>query len=165
MHDAIAQLVATGTVKLPEGTDPKVCKLITGFINWWREAKPDVMDSECFVHTDEYAGTADLFCAIGDEPWCIDVKTSSGVYPSYHLQTASYANAYFAEDAIDIRRGILWLKTSTKKGWQMVESPHDFWQDIEAFYACHTLFRHEYGEQPEFAAEKAEVPTEFRLED
>ena len=167
VHGAIADLIGCGEITLPTDTDPKVVKLVQGFVNWWREYEPEVIASEFLVAGVGYAGQCDLLCRIGSEEWVIDYKTSSGVYPSYHLQTAAYAWAAKDEGLAHTipRRGTLWLKTSTKKGWQLVESPHVFDDDYTVFQACQTLFHYEYGDQPEFAEEKAAVTSTFRLEE
>jgi len=150
VHDAIAALIAGETVQLPEDTDPKAGKFIEGFINWWQEFQPKVIASEIFLVGDGYAGTCDLIFHLRGENWIIDYKTSSSVHTSHHLQTAAYATAAVMMDIVPVvhRRAILHLKTTTKKGWQAVESSHTPAEDHAAFLACKTIFHHEYGNEP-----------------
>lgn len=148
-----ARLIATD--------DPRVAKFIQGFINWWHEAKPEVIFNEQFISCTYYAGTCDLGCHIDGEPWLIDVKTSAGVYTSHHLQTAAYASCL---SETRWRRGVLLLKTSTKKGWQMVESDRSYKEDLDAFMGCRAVYHREHGFKPIPYEEKEAAPTTFRLE-
>ena len=161
VHDAIAALLRGGTVEFPPETDPKVPKLVQGWLNWWQSAKPDPIAVEVFLAGDGYAGTCDFQGWVDGEPWLIDWKTSAGVYTSYHLQTAAYAAA---APETKWRRGILHLKTSTKRGWQLVESDSDWLGDWNGFLACKTIYHREHGYEPIPYDEKPETPTTFRLE-
>jgi hypothetical protein len=150
VHDSIAALIEGQTVELPEDTDPKVGKLIQGFLNFWREMTPVTILSETMLVGNGYAGCCDWIGTIGGELWLLDFKTSGAIYTSYHLQTAAYQKAaeYRKEAVWGIeRRGCLWLKTNTKKGWQIVESdnPHADWS---AFVACKEIFHYENGYEP-----------------
>jgi len=161
VHDAIAALLRGETVEFPPETDPKVPKLVQGWLNWWQSAEPDPMGVEVFLAGDGYAGTCDFQGWVDGEPWLIDWKTSAGVYNSYHLQTAAYAAA---APETKWRRGILHLKTSTKKGFQLVESDGDWLGDWNGFLACKTIYHRENGYEPIPYDEKPETPTTFRLE-
>ncbi|MFH1485091.1 MAG: hypothetical protein ABIH46_03385, partial [Chloroflexota bacterium] len=92
--------------------------------------------------------------------------SSAGVYNSYHAQTAAYAAAT-SWDAAEFRwrRGILHLKTTTKKGWQLVESSHGEDDDYAAFLACKTLYHYENGFEPIPFDEKEEGDTVLTLEE
>jgi hypothetical protein len=168
VHDSIASLIEGQTVELPEDADPKCAKLIQGFINWWQEFKKydlSVIANETFLVGPGYAGTADLICEVGRETWLIDYKTSAGVYTNYHLQTAAYAQAAEETGGIPVtRRGVLWLKTGTKKGYQLVESDHTFRDDYSVFLACKEIYHREHGYEPVPFKEK-DTNLVFTLED
>lgn len=166
VHDAIASLLQTGSAVLPDDADPKCGKLIQGFLNWYRDARPLVESVETFLLGPGYAGTDDLVCILNHERWDIDVKTSGAVYDSHHVQICAYARAraHMGLPPIE-RRGILWLKTTTKRGYQMVESSHTEAEDWSAFRCCQDLFTYINGGEPEFYEDKAPLPTEFRLEE
>jgi len=182
VHEAIAALVAgnnltvlpatndrTGLVSLGTereswtlyNSDPRVAKFIQGFVNWWESCKPEPIAVEVFLAGDGYAGTCDFQGRVDGEPWLIDWKTSARVYASHHLQTAAYAAA---APETKWRRGILHLKTSTKKGFQLVESDGDWLADWNAFLACKTIYHRAHGYEPIPYDEKPETPTIFRLE-
>lgn len=164
VHDAIARLIRGEEVDLTDA-DPKVAKLTQGFVNWYEATKPRVIASEIFVHGDGYAGTCDLVCEIDGEVWVIDYKTSAAVYTSYHLQTAAYAEAWVEMNppACVDRRGILWLKTSTKKGWQLVESDEPFATDLAAFQSCKAIYHREHGYEPIPYKQPNDEPVILRL--
>lgn len=166
VHDAIAALLQSGVATLPDECDTKTPKLVNGFLNWYHDTYPMVVSAEKFLVGLDYAGTADLICTINDVTWLIDFKTSGAVYDSYHVQVCAYARAWehMGLPSID-RRGILWLKSTTKRGYQMVESPHTEEEDWAAFRSCRALFHYINGDAPEFYEEKAAVSNTFRLEE
>lgn len=163
VHDAIETLLTTGKFTPDSSWDRKAIKQLQGFANWHKEAQPEVLSVETFLvdHAYGYAGTCDLVCRIGDETWLIDVKTSADVYPTYHLQTAAYAHAYegMGLGRVD-KTGILLLKATTKKGWQLVPGPER--DCFGTFCAALMMFRYLEGDQPILKAEK-ELLTEVTL--
>lgn len=102
---------------------------IEAFNNWL----PDEMQmtdpqSEVFVGSDKYkfAGTADLICYLGDEPWIIDFKTGSA-QPTHGLQLKAYQQAYYEMTGVRCRMAGLYLGTGTKKGWRWKEYKDPFY--------------------------------------
>jgi hypothetical protein len=189
VHDAIHQLLTIGKVNV-EGWDKSAVKLLQGFVNWYTEAKPKNVHSEITVYSviDGYAGTLDILCELPQpnstyDSWCIDVKTSSGVYLSHHVQNVAYANAVseMREDGVvevqnmprPTMTGILWLKTSTKKGWQLVTHPLGALGDeadewcyqklyVNGFLSAKSIFELEHGIDAD--VEKEEVlPSEVSI--
>lgn len=63
---------------------------------WRQELAFKPIYTEFTVHDSEYryAGTADLVAEIGGQPWIIDWKTTTAIYPNHKVQIASYAKAY-----------------------------------------------------------------------
>jgi len=110
-----------------------VWEMILKFADFWRTHKPEAIEIETFVWSDEhkYAGTADLVVKMDGEVWLLDLKTSNSLHKSYDLQLASYAKGLEESKGIKIdRTGILWLKANTRskstkkgvyqgKGWQI----------------------------------------------
>ena len=101
-----------------------VWEMINKFVEFWTQAKPELISSEEFVYSDEfqYAGTSDLIVKLDDEVWLLDVKSSNSYHKSFELQLAAYAKAYeeMTGQKID-RTGVLWMKSlkrgpSNKKG-------------------------------------------------
>jgi hypothetical protein len=148
VHEALAALIEGQTVELPDDCDPKAGRLIQGFLNFWHEMTPVTILSETMLTGDGYAGCCDWIGTIGGEVWLIDFKTSAGIYTSYHLQTAAYGAAAEREGLATVkRRGCLWLKSNTKKGYQIVESDNPV-NDWYAFMACKEIYHRENGYTP-----------------
>jgi hypothetical protein len=121
IHDACERLLNGLTVNLldefPNANDKKV---LTAFVNWVAEVQPQVINTEFTVASEEgYAGTLDLHCNIGDEPWIIDLKTSSGIYDSHKLQIVAYRQAFYEMTGTKANVGILHLNHRTIKGYSL----------------------------------------------
>lgn len=165
VHEAIAALLDGQEVRFGEEDDSKLAKFVQGWVNWWESCKPDPMAVECFVAGEGYAGTFDFAGWIDGEPWLIDWKTSAGVYNSYHLQTSAYAAAFSeAEEVERWHRGILHLKTSTKKGWQLVEAPRSWVVDFGTFESCRSIYLYEFGTEPVPFDDQPDEEIIFKLE-
>lgn len=167
IHDSIAALLDGLSVELPKDADPKVSRCLVGFINWWEETQPELIESEVFLVGDGYAGTGDLVCEIKGQVWVIDYKSSSGIYTSHHLQTAAYSRAAVRQGLVPFVdcRGILHLKHTTKKGWQMVLSDALEYDDYAAFRACKEIYHREYGYNPVPFGEQEDIQRVFTLEE
>lgn len=163
VHEAIETLLREGKYVPDASWDRKSLKQLQGFANWFKETEPEVLSVETFLvhHGYGYAGTADLVCRINGEVWLIDVKTSGDVYPTYHLQTAAYADAYEAMGLGDVdKTGVLLLKATTKKGWQLVPGPDE--SCLGVFLGALMLHRYLEGREPIFRSEKESI-TEVTL--
>lgn len=70
---------------------------VDSYVRWLEQVKPQFRLVEAMVANLEhdYAGTLDAMALIGGHLWLLDIKTSSGVYPTTALQLAAYANAEF----------------------------------------------------------------------
>lgn len=131
-----------------------VWQMILRFHDFWTTHKPKLISTEEFVYSDEYeyAGTADLVVEMDGEIWLLDIKTSNTLHKSYDLQLAAYAQAMKEVKGIQIqRRGIVWLKASTRStskkkgvyqgnGWQIKEAP-DQEVDFDLFKTVYKLYK------------------------
>lgn len=135
----------------------EVWQMLLKFAEFWRIHQPKLIETEVHSFSDqyEYAGTIDLVLEIQGELWLIDIKTSNQIPPVYHYQTAAYAQSWGEcyDRKID-RRGILWLKSMTRKedktgktmkgkGWSLIESNRSFEEDFKSFQLFHDVFKHE----------------------
>lgn len=166
VHEAISQLVAGEEVDISQWESLRARKQLIGFYNWWSAANPALLSNEAFVvYSTEWAGVADLVVQLpGGEVWLIDVKTSSAVYASHLVQVAAYRAAWNQERRhpfVD-RSGVLLLKDSTKKGWQLVETV-EYDNDLAAMEACRVLYHHMNGWEP-VLPEVTELPAIIHLE-
>lgn len=132
-------------------------QMILKFSEFWTIHQPTCIGSEIHTFSDkyEYAGTIDLILDIKGETWLIDLKTSNQIPPVYHYQTAAYAMAWNEcyDKPID-RRGILWLKSYTRKedktgkkiqgkGWQLIESDRSLDDDFKSFQLFYDVYKHQ----------------------
>lgn len=101
--------------------------------------------SEIFVYSEKYkyAGTADLICLLGDEPWVIDFKTGSE-QPTHGLQLKAYQQAYYEMEGVKCRMACLYLGTGTKKGWRWKE----FKEPLYVFLAHKQIFDWQLKKNP-----------------
>jgi hypothetical protein len=72
---------------------------ILSFADWFKEAKPKIKVREFVVINEQenYAGTVDLLCEIGDKLYIVDLKTSQYIWPSHELQVSAYKHAKMNE--------------------------------------------------------------------
>ena len=136
-----------------------VWRMILRFTEFWAEYKPELISSEehLFSDTLKIAGTADLVVKINGEIWMLDIKTSNSIHDTYNLQLACYTQAW--NECFDTpiqRRGILWLKSSSRgndktgkrmkgRGWEIKESPNTLQEDISIFSNLYEIFKVSVG--------------------
>ncbi len=77
-------------------TAQKACER---FLFWEAEHKVKFLVTEQVVYSKEYnyTGTLDFICVIDGKMYVGDLKTSSGIWPEYYLQTAAYRHARLEE--------------------------------------------------------------------
>ena len=103
VHNAIEQLLVTGSVKMDDvfrvGDTDVLTELtvdeyeaVMSFHAWYNETNPEILGVEEVAYNEEYdyAGTLDLIARIGDKVWVIDLKTSQQVWPEHELQISAY---------------------------------------------------------------------------
>jgi len=126
---------------------PKELKpYIDAFYNWKEEVQPKGMIPEIFVYSNKYgyAGTADLICAIDNEMWLVDFKTSKAIYDEYGLQVRAYGYAFEEMTGTKVRTGVLQLGLPTKKGWKFREKK----EPLNVFLAHKKIFDWELKKHP-----------------
>ncbi|MBI2574078.1 MAG: hypothetical protein HYV78_01650 [Candidatus Wildermuthbacteria bacterium] len=80
--------------------DSKIVPSVRAFLKWQKEHSLTVLNpaediERRVVDRDSlYAGTIDLLAEIDGTRGIVDIKTSSGIWEEYSLQTAAYLNAY-----------------------------------------------------------------------
>lgn len=65
---------------------------------------PEFVERRIWSHRHRYAGTVDALATIDGKFGVLDIKTSTGFYPEYNLQTAAYASAL---QEFEIKRTLL----------------------------------------------------------
>lgn len=93
IHEVV-QKVAIGTeVAIPEEIGPAV----RAFQSFNKERKivfhPEFIERQIWSIRHRYAGTVDALVTVDGKFGVLDIKTSTGFYPEYNLQTAAYVSA------------------------------------------------------------------------
>jgi hypothetical protein len=144
VHSVISSILQKANLDETVNID---CKpYLDAFCHWLPES-PHLSDvqSEVFVRSEKYkfAGTADLVCNLGDEPWVIDFKTGSPQV-SHGLQLKAYQQAYYEMTGVRCRMAGLYLGTGTKKGWRWKEYKEPFY----VFLAHKQIFEWQLRKNP-----------------
>lgn len=135
----------------------EVWQMLLRFREFWTIHQPKLIGSEIHVFSDKYkfAGTIDLIVEMFGEKWILDIKTSNQIVSAYNYQLAAY-NIGFNEifDTPATRRGILWLKSHTRKedktgkkvqgkNWQLIDCSDNLERDFKSFELFYDVFKHE----------------------
>jgi hypothetical protein len=107
VHEWAENYIKTGADELPE--DGNVLNGVLAFLKWVKAHKVKFTSSERIVYSRKhgYVGTLDAEAEIDGKLCVIDFKTSSGIYPEMHLQTAAYQKA--AEEEGSEYTGHRWI--------------------------------------------------------
>ncbi len=93
VHDAIERLLMGETPAIPDEVAPAV----KAFEEFNREQKivaaSGFVERRVWSSRHRYAGTVDALATINGKFGVLDIKTSTGFYPEYNLQTAAYVSA------------------------------------------------------------------------
>lgn len=158
-----------------KGLDSKECQKLSTFVRWWYEYRPKVLANEKIVYSlqRKYAGTLDFIGSIKeglidkksktpdkDLMFIIDWKTSSGIYDSYEMQIAAYAQAEMEMTGKRIDKiAVLRLGTKHKAGYEFrvldsIATPY------KAFLGVYEAWKYQ---NPNFQPKVVEVPVYFEL--
>lgn len=112
VHSALELYAEAGTLPNPENYPENEAGYVRGLVEFLKDTNPIVHHSELMVASSAgFAGRFDMVASLAGEGvvktypkrtdkreevsgrWLLDLKTSKGVYPSYHLQLAGYEGA------------------------------------------------------------------------
>lgn len=121
---------------------PVVSHMTDQFVNWAKANKVKFLGSElrCYDIDNWYAGTCDLVMEIDGKVWIGDIKTSSGIYPSFFFQTAAYQHAMQSMGKYPEVEGHVIINIS-KDGKLKEQRSYGFTENLKAFVAALTLYR------------------------
>lgn len=102
----------------------RIGKMTMSFLHWVNSVELKIKDTELHVvsHKYKYAGTFDATGYLKAKPKTLvlfDWKTSSGIYPDMALQLSAYAEAYFEQTGVRIKRGMIVLVSKDKPNHQL----------------------------------------------
>jgi hypothetical protein len=91
---------------------------INRFLEWVNRHKVEFLLSEQQVYSRKYnyTGTLDFICKIDGKMYIGDMKTSTGIYPEYFIQTAAYRQARLEEFPEEEYAGQLIVRVGKEDG-------------------------------------------------
>jgi len=109
-HALVEPLVLGKNVYLPGKR--RLDRMLLSFECWFMSSGLQIKDTELHVVSKlyQYQGTFDATGYLADKPKTLvlfDWKTSNAIYPDMALQLVAYAQAYFEQTGIWIKRGII----------------------------------------------------------
>lgn len=93
IHKWVEQYIKGENPTMPINAELK--SSVEKFLGWAEEHKVKFLSSEQQIYSvkHNYTGTLDFICKVDGKLYLGDLKTSSGIYPEYFMQTAAYRNA------------------------------------------------------------------------
>lgn len=93
VHEAVQKLLVGEAVEVNESIRPAVEAF--EIFNQERQIAfhPDYVERRIWSGRHRYAGTVDALASVDGKFGVLDIKTSTGFYPEYNLQTAAYISA------------------------------------------------------------------------
>jgi hypothetical protein len=118
---------------------------VNQFLAWVKVNNVEFLLSEqqIFSKKYNYTGTLDFICKIDGNLYIGDLKTSSGIYPEYLIQTAAYRAARSEEFPNETYKGQLILRIGREGGFEIAIVNNDEWYKkmFTAFTNALELFR------------------------
>lgn len=115
---------------------------VDAFLDWLSSHEVQWIANEAKVYSrkHKYAGTLDADAMVGGERCIVDFKTSNGIWPEMHLQTAAYQAA--REEELGIKYAKRWIVRFPKDGSAFEAKPlTDFKGDFAGFLGALKLYR------------------------
>lgn len=109
VHEVVQALATGEKIEIDEVVRPAA----EAFLEFQKERHihfhPEFVERQVWSHNYRYAGTVDALASIDGKFGVLDIKTSTGFYPEYNLQTAAYVQAlceYQVKTALALPRDI-----------------------------------------------------------
>lgn len=93
MHEAIQNLLTGAPKYIPPHVEPGVAAFQKFNERKKIEFHPEFVERRLWSSRHRYAGTVDALAWVDGKFGVLDIKTSTGFYPEYNLQTAAYVTA------------------------------------------------------------------------
>lgn len=84
---------------------------LEAYRKWRADVKPQIDAAELRLGCKKFCGTIDRLCTINNEPWVIDLKTTSEIHPHTGVQLAAYVALATSRFGKKYRRGALQLRS------------------------------------------------------
>lgn len=90
VHETIEAVLLGKKPPIPVSIEASVLAFLDFLVANNVHVEEEFVERRLVNHKDRYAGTLDAIARIGDRMGILDIKTSSGIYRDYNLQTAAY---------------------------------------------------------------------------
>lgn len=127
-------------------------KALISYLHWFEEKTPKslAMQKTVFDTRDKIAGTFDKLVEIDGDLRLIEVKKTSGIYPTHMIQAQVYAHLLNLMGIPVKYADVLRLGTRHKSGFEYLEQEYDPTVYERPFMACVELWghAHDYRDHP-----------------
>lgn len=127
------------------GEDQELRPIFRAWFDWWRESKYWCVSQEIKVISKKYkyGGTFDAIIERGDVACPVDITLVDWKFSNTNdhfrwLQLAGYAQAYFEQSGIKIKRGMI-LRID-RKAKVHIKEVKNLWKYVPLFIACRKLY-------------------------
>ena len=123
-------------------TNPMLAKAVEQFLTWEKEKNVKFIFSEKRVYSRkyDYCGTFDFLAEINGKLVLADIKTSTGIWDEYWLQTAAYKLA-LQEEFPETKVSHSLIIRCGKDGSFEIQEMNDFEKNANAFLGALILYR------------------------
>src|SRR3989344_8267357 len=93
VHETMQKLACGESIIIPEQIRPAAETFMDFIAKNNIVFHPEFVEKKIWSNFHKYAGTVDALASVGGKFGVLDIKTSTGFYPEYNLQTAAYVLA------------------------------------------------------------------------
>lgn len=93
IHNAIETILKGGEPEVDEEIKPAIGAFLDFQDNFEVRVDPEAIEKQVYHKAHRYAGTVDALADINGKYGILDIKTSSGIWRDYNLQTSAYLAA------------------------------------------------------------------------
>lgn len=93
VHEVVQKIAIGELIEIPDSIAPAIATFQDFAARRGIQLHPDFMERPVISHKNRYTGTVDALAEIDGKFGVLDIKTSTGFYREYNLQTAAYVLA------------------------------------------------------------------------
>ena len=113
VHETIQKLAVGEEIAIPKEIEPAAAAFKEFQAKNQIVFHPEYVERSIWSNLHRYSGTVDALATVGGKFGVLDIKTSTGFYPEYNLQTAAYV---LALQELDLKR-VLALPRDIETRW------------------------------------------------
>lgn len=139
IHDWVENYIKGNNPGMP--VNEKLQAACMKFVEWVKKYDVKFLVSEQIIFSKKYryTGKLDFICSIAGKLYLGDLKTSSGIYPEYFMQTAAYRYARTEEFPEEKYAGMLIIRVDKETGgseFAVCRDDATYWKMITGFIAA-----------------------------